>query len=57
MAKEAVPGVLVEDPRPSRDNPEEHLDRFDDANVGDTSVGVSGDAWKVVLRRLAHMQA
>ena len=57
MAKEAVPGVPVEDPRPPRDNPEEHLDRFDAANVGDTPVGVSEDAWEVVLRRLAHMQA
>ena len=34
-----------------------HLHRFDDANVGATPVGVSEDAWEVVLRRLAHMQA
>ena len=44
-------------PTPVRQNPERHLDREDELNVGGTRVGVDEDDWERVLKRLSHMQS
>ena len=53
----ASEGPLVVPVVPSRVNPEEHFDRLDELNVGETPVGVDGSDWERVLKRLGHMQS